>query len=113
LSKAWLPFIVASVATPFCLLLAITSAGAGHGDYLWAKILFPYTMLSTLVFKSITIPFELLALLQLPIYGGLLGLGWVRSRLLFAALTLLVIHGAALMACFAVHLENFSSTGVR
>jgi hypothetical protein len=105
--RAWVPFVVGLIATPFCLLLAIGSAGAGHGDYFWAKIIYPYTMLSTLVFGSITIPFRLLAVAQLPLYGVLLSIAWLRNRLGLAALGLLTVHAVAALACFAVRLENF------
>ena len=90
--RAWMPFVLSLVATPFCLLLATASAGAGHGDYFWAKIVYPYTMLSTLVFGSITIPFRLLAVVQLPLYGVLLSIAWLRNRLGLAALVLLTVH---------------------
>jgi len=101
------PFVASLLATPFCLLLALASAGAGHGDYFWAKIIYPYTMLSTLLFNSITIPFSLLAIVQVPIYGVLLSIAWARNRIGLAALGLLTMHAAAALACFAVRLENF------
>ena len=68
-SKQWLPVIAGLIVTPFTLLLAIASAGAGHGDYFWAKVFYPYTMLSGIALKSITIPFMVVAVLQLPTYG--------------------------------------------
>ena len=55
--KFWVPMIASLIVTPVALLMGIGSAGAGHGDYLLAIILFPYTLLSTLVFDSITPPF--------------------------------------------------------
>jgi len=103
----WVPFALSLVTTPFCLLLAIASAGAVHGDYFWAKIIYPYTMLSTLLFNSITIPFRVLAVAQLPIYGVLLSIAWLRNRLGLAALVLFALHTAAALACFVVRLENF------
>jgi hypothetical protein len=60
------------IVTPIALLLGIGSAGAGHGDYRFAMILFPYTLLSTAVFNSIT-PFIILAIIQFPLYGIVLG----------------------------------------
>lgn len=105
--RVWMTFVLSLVATPFCLLLALASAGAGHGDYFWAKIIYPYTMLSTLLFNSITIPFILLAIVQVPIYGVLLSIAWARDRIGLTALGLLTIHAAAALACFAIRLENF------
>ena len=105
--RAWLPFVLSLIATPLCLFLAMASAGAGHGDYFWAKLIYPYTMLSTLLFNSITIPFSLLAILQVPIYGVLLSIAWARNRIALAGWGLLTLHVAAALACFAVRLEYF------
>jgi len=105
--RAWVPFGLSLVATPLCLLIALASAGAGHGDYFWAKIIYPYTMLSILIFKSITVPFLLLAVVELPLYGVLLSIAWVRKRLGIAALILVTLHAAAALACFVVRPENF------
>jgi hypothetical protein len=46
--------------------VALSSAGAGHGNYLGAKVFYPYTMLSAFVLNSITVSFMLLAVLQYP-----------------------------------------------
>lgn len=45
------PFLVSIMATPVFLLAAAVFAGAGDGSYLLAKILFPFTMLSTRLTK--------------------------------------------------------------
>lgn len=55
-------------------LLAIGFAGAGHGTYAPAKILFPYSMALTGVTGVISGPLIALALLQYPLYA------WVCSR---------------------------------
>ena len=52
--------------------LGLMSAGAGHGDYFLAKILFPYTLLSTAAFDRIEPPFMFL-LIQYPVYGVVIG----------------------------------------
>ena len=88
----WTPLIVALVVTPPALLLGIGSAGAGHGDYFWAKILFPYTMLSTVLFESITVPFLVLAIVQFPLYGLSLGYAKGKRRLAGRAAVLLSAH---------------------
>ncbi|MFN2529834.1 MAG: hypothetical protein ABR555_00905 [Pyrinomonadaceae bacterium] len=105
--RAWVPFVLSLIATPFGLLIALASAGAGHGDYFWAKIIYPYTMLSTLLFGSITIPFRLLAVVQLPLYGVLLSIACVRNRLGLVALVWFALHTAAAVACFVVRFQNF------
>ena len=101
----WTPFLISLVMTPAALILAVMSAGAGHGDYFVAKLLFPYTMLSTFVFDSITIPFLLLAIAQFPIYGFLLSI----EKKPFATMMLLgLIHLVCVAAALLFVSENFS-----
>ncbi len=97
------PVIVSLVVTPIALLLGIASAGAGHGDYIWAMILFPYTMLSVFPFRSITAPFIVLAILQFPLYGFLLALARERKKLSTLAMGLAAVHilAAALVLLLA------------
>jgi hypothetical protein len=106
--KSWLPIFASLIVTPIALLLGIGSAGSGHGDYFWTKVLFPYTMLSAFVFGSITLPFILLAVAQFPLYG--IGLGYTRGGGRFArlAIILLVVHVAAAAVVCLLADENFS-----
>lgn len=100
--------IASLIVTPIALLLGVGSAGAGHGDYRLAMILFPYTLLSTSVFDSITPPFIILAIIQFPIYGVALGYANEKRRLLSMSIVLCVVHGIALAAMLLVANENFS-----
>jgi hypothetical protein len=100
--------IASLIVTPIALLLGVGSAGAGHGDYRLAMILFPYTLLSTAVFDSITPPFIILAIIQFPIYGVALGYANEKRRLLLMSIVLCVVHGIALAAMLLVANENFS-----
>ena len=102
------PFLVSVVATPFFLFAAAASAGAGHGSYLLAKILFPFTMLSTLVFGSIIVPAIAVAIIQFPFYGFILGRATLKGSLLVRSVALLVIHILAVAACFILIGDNFS-----
>ena len=100
--------MISLAVTPLALLLGIASAGAGHGDYFWAKILFPYTMFSTFLFKSINDPFILLGIIQFPVYGFILAFGSQRKRLGLSAIVLAVAHILAVALCFILPSENFS-----
>ncbi len=104
----WKPIIVLLVVTPLALFLGIASAGAGHGDYFWAKIIFPYTMLSTALFHSIPAPFILLAILQFPLYGLILAFAGERKRLGLLVIVLAVVHILAAGLCLILASENFS-----
>ena len=96
------------LVTPIALLFAVASAGGGHGHYLEAKMLFPITMLSSIVFGSITPPFIVLAIAQFPLYGWLLGMG-LRSDTPRATLWLpILIHCGAIALNFLIPNPNFS-----
>jgi hypothetical protein len=90
------------------LLVAIASAGAGHGHYVAARALFPAPILLT-VFQggSIGTLSIAVALLQFPLYGALLGWSVARRKYLAAVLT----GGAHLLAallCFSGQAAGFS-----
>ncbi|HEX8735546.1 MAG TPA: hypothetical protein VF721_09500 [Pyrinomonadaceae bacterium] len=104
----WKPFIISLAAMPFCLFFGMASAGAGHSDYFFAKVLFPFTMLSVLVFNSITIPFFLLAVAQFPLYGIILGFANLKNKLRVSTIGLLLVHLLALAVCFLLTGERFS-----
>jgi hypothetical protein len=90
------------------LLGAIASAGAGHGHYVAARVLFPASMLLT-VFQngSIGAASITVALLQFPLYGALLGWCVVRRKYLPAALVASG-HVLAAMLCFSGWVADFS-----
>ena len=107
--------IRALVSTPAALILAVVEAGAGHGSYFFARLFFPYTMLSTHAFGSITVPFMVLACLQTPLYGVLLAFAVNRNRktpewtaLEWTALAIFAAHGVAVILCFAFPMPYFS-----
>ena len=85
--------VLGVLITPVALLLGVASGGAGHGDYFIAKLLFPFTMLSTMFVGSITSPFILLAFVQFPIYGWFIASG-----------TLSITRRMNLWIPFAIHL---------
>jgi len=106
--KFWIPVAVSFLVTPIFLYLGIASGGAGHGHYLLAKILFPFTMLSTRAFGSIVAPFIVLAIVQFPIYGFILGKANLKGRMFLCSIGVLLIHLLAATACFLIVDENFS-----
>lgn len=106
--KPWAPIIASLILTPIALLLGIGSGGAGHGDYFWAKVLFPYTMLSIFLFQSITAPFIVLAIAQFPLYGIILAYANGKGQVARMATILLLVHSAAVAGVFLSVNENFS-----
>jgi len=95
------------VAVP-AVVVAVVSGGAGHGDYVAARALFPVPMLSTLLEGGTTGAFAVVVgLLQFPIYGTLLGWSIARKNYLPVAVVTLA-HIVAASACFAGALPSFS-----
>ena len=89
------------------VVAAISSAGAGHGSYIAARVLFPLPMLLTLVEGEIGPVAAIAALLQFPIYGALFGWSiWRRKP--FGAAILVSLHVVAAGACFGGALPTFS-----
>ena len=103
-----IPFVLSLILTPIFLLIAFLFAGAGHGTYFVSKILFPFTMLSTVVADQISLSFVVVAGLQFPLYGLLVGLANRVGRLRNAILLISVIHSIAVSLCFVFIGENFS-----
>ena len=97
-------FLIGVAITPLALLAAISSADAGHGDFLLAKILFPYSLLLTrMTGDMINYPSIGLALLQFPLYG----LAITRFTAAKASISLLVVHAICALICFSGLLPNF------
>lgn len=89
------------------IFAAILSGGTGHGDYIAARILFPFSILLTLVEGSIGIAGITAAVLQFPLYGATLA--WSLARENYRALTVLAaVHFIAVLICFSGTVPDFS-----
>jgi hypothetical protein len=90
------------------VIAAVVSGGAGHGDYVAARALFPLPMLLTLLeggaIGAVSIA---VGLLQFPVYGALLGWSVTRKNHLPAVVVTLA-HVIAASLCFEGALPNFS-----
>lgn len=102
-----MPASVSLALTPVFLLLGTASGGGGHGDYFLAKLLFPLSMFSTLFLGSITWPFIVLAVVQYPAYGVVLGLANKNNRLMRASGILFSIHALLASLCLIAPNSNF------
>jgi len=58
-----------SLLTIPLLLVVVFFMGGGHGTYIPAMSLFPFGLISTVLFDRITIPFVVLGIIQYPFYG--------------------------------------------
>jgi hypothetical protein len=99
---SWRPFAIwlaaGIVVGGVSLVIATAAAGGGHGSYGPASLLFPYTMLSTRLFESITLPFIGVALAQFPAYGAAVGWAARRSRPWKALGIVAAVHSAVALA---------------
>jgi hypothetical protein len=90
-------------ATPVALLLALFSAGSGHGDWVLARALYPIPMLVTLLTdKTVTGLSVGLALVQFPAYGAFVAPGGSIRWL-----ALVLVHVVAVAAAFSGALDYF------
>jgi hypothetical protein len=91
------------------LVVAWAYAGAGHGTYTPAKILFPYTMYFAMaLIGRITVPLLLLAVLEFPAYGLATGLAAPRGNVRAVLVLILAVHVAMTVACLHVKNADFA-----
>jgi hypothetical protein len=83
--------------------VAVTAAGAGHGSYQPAALLFPYAMAIAGAVGSITPELMAIAAVQYPVYGALIA----RARKP-GSVTLRIIAAHAVLAAVAVWLVTES-----
>jgi hypothetical protein len=100
--------VLGAALTAPALMLAVGSAGAGHGAYVAARWLYPWPMLSSLATDDRLSDFAIVAaVLQFPVMGVWLGLRWRRDRWrVLGVLVALQLVGVVL--AFAGLLPNFS-----
>lgn len=107
-SKFWIPIVVSVIVTPLAWFLGLASAGGGHGNYFLARLLFPYTMLSTATTDAITNFFFAVAIAQFPIYGIVAGIAGLAGRQRLVLSVLAVIHAIAALLSFVFYGESFT-----
>lgn len=89
------------IITFLCLLVTIIFAGGGHGTYIPAKIIFPFTMLLAKLNNEINFIGLILALLQIHIYSRILIKKPKWKYLLIG------IHLFAVILCFYFNNDSF------
>lgn len=88
------------------ILVAIMSAGAGHGSYVTARVLFPYAMLVSQFEGSIGPTAMGIGLLQFPLYGALIGRAVAKQTTRSFLVT--TAHLVATLACFSGPVSQFT-----
>lgn len=105
--------LTGSLLGGIALIIALDYAGGGHGTYVPAKILFPYTMyLALAVVGRITFPLLLLAIIEFPVYGVAVAFAAKRGRLLVTLVSVLVLHMAMTGVCLRAKNVDFARDSV-
>jgi len=91
----------AIIITILVLVITIFSVGAGHGTYIIAKVVFPYTMIIAQLRNNIEIPGILIAIFQIPIYA------YIANKKSKWTYVLIALHCLAIIACFTLNSSNF------
>jgi hypothetical protein len=103
LFKKHFPYIHKSIVfTPILFLLAFFTGGAGHGTYFFMKLIYPYTMLSILLFGSIKTTILFAGTFQYVFYGLILTHAESVNKLRVAAYTILIIHTISFVLCLVL-----------
>jgi hypothetical protein len=90
------------------LIVVVLFAGGGHGTYLPAKVLFPYTMLLAMTAaKTTTNPLIVLAIAQFSVYGLIIDRATRSGTAMKTAVGVAFLHLAALVGCFLLRDNSF------
>jgi hypothetical protein len=81
----------------------MAAADGGHGTYLPAAMLFPYTMLISVAIGDVSPVLLSVALVQFPVYGSLLAFNQHRRRMWIA---LTCVHAVFAIAAFFLVMES-------
>jgi len=90
------------------LTAAVSAAGAGHGTYVVANLLFPFAMATASFAIYITAPCVALAVLQFPIYGALYG--WAVAQGMPGRMLILIatLHAVGIAAFVVLSGQRFT-----
>ena len=89
----------------FCVTIFM---GAGHGSYLPARLLFPYTMAAThWGDHRISGDGFFAGLVSFAAYGAIIGAGLLTRHRKSVALAILAIHAVAVVVCFGLSDSSF------
>ena len=86
--------------TPVVLILAMVSMGAGHGDYLWAKLFFPVLTFAMVCGAGVFVfPF---VFVQYPFFGWYIGRCISKRRFVRLAVILLILQVIPMLFMFTM-----------
>lgn len=94
------------LVTLLALYVGWQSAGAGHGNFVWARILFPYACACMPVhgLQFLVIPFTLL---QFPVYGLLVSIARKSHQVVGFVVSMFILHSIVVVLTFTLLKESF------
>jgi hypothetical protein len=95
------------IAEAIGILIATFAAGAGHGSYAPARIIFPYTMISTVFHENIRGIYLIFGLIQFPIYGLVIASASNTKYIKQIIIILTILHFVAVYYVFTNHNQYF------
>jgi hypothetical protein len=116
--RFWAPIIYSIPVTIVCFFFGAASAGVGHGSGLPFAVLFPYWFAlleigEALRFTGLGMGVGLfgmvLLVLQYPLYGLVIGIAWLKGKLIWAATVLIALHLS--IAGYFIYDSYFPRTG--
>jgi len=94
--------IVIALTAVLILAFVVLSMGGGHGFFWSAKIIYPYSMIISVLNNQIGISAIIIAVIQIPIYGFVIN---KKSKWTFI---ILGIHIVLAIVCLNLPTETFS-----
>jgi|GEM_PF-2772014 len=95
--------LIGLAITPVAVLYVLHATAAGHGSYVGAILLYPYTML---IAYCELLPHDIFYLvllcMQLPLEGFILDRGVQAGRFRAVGLAVVISHAAAVAICFTL-----------
>lgn len=91
------PILITLVATIFLFMFVTISMGGGHGTFMIAKLVYPYSMSIVLLENKISAIPIILTVIQIPVYGIILYQKHKSRYLIWG------IHLFAILVCFYIN----------
>lgn len=91
------PILITLGITFFLLVFTVFSMGGGHGTFMIAKLVYPYSMSMILLENKMSALSIIIAVIQIPIYGTIFYQKGKWKHIIWA------IHFLALIVCFYIN----------
>jgi hypothetical protein len=115
MKKLLIPVMVSLPVTIILVIIAGATTEFSFWESFTSLLFFPYAMMARLSYKlgePIPAAINYAAMLQMPLYGIIIGVAWMKRRLKLVLGALLLLHGVAAGAAVKLHYDNRGQVGV-